>query len=147
MTDKTDKGAISNGEQEQLRSSEVRYRRLFETAKDGILLLDANTGRITDVNPFLQDMLGYSHNELIGKALWEIGPVQDITASQDAMRHLQKKEYVRYENLPLETKAGQQIQVEFVSNVYFVDGVRGDPMQHPRYHRPQTGRGWDAEGQ
>ena len=111
-------------EQEKLKASEVRYRRLFETAKDGLLLLDADTGRITDVNPFLQDMLGYSHNELIGKALWEIGAVKDISASQEAMRQLQKKEYVRYENLALETKVGQHIQVEFVSNVYLVDGWR-----------------------
>jgi len=111
-------------EQVSLMNSEVRYRRLFETAKDGILLLDANTGRITDVNPFLQDMLGYPHDELIGKALWEIGAVKDIAASQDAMRQLQKKEYVRYENLPLETKAGEQIHVEFISNVYLVNGAR-----------------------
>ena len=124
MDVQTDKGIRSNGEQEILRVSEVRYRRLFETAKDGILLLDADTGRITDVNPFLQDMLGYSHSELIGKALWEIGPVKDISASQNAMHYLQEKEYVRYENLPLETKGGQHIQVEFVSNVYLVDGWR-----------------------
>jgi diguanylate cyclase (GGDEF)-like protein/PAS domain S-box-containing protein len=124
MDDETDKGIRNNEEQGKLEASEVRYRRLFETAKDGILLLDANTGRITDVNPFLQDMLGYSHTELIGKALWEIGPVKDIAASQEAMRQLQKKEYVRYDNLPLETKAGQQIQVEFVSNVYLVNGWR-----------------------
>jgi diguanylate cyclase (GGDEF)-like protein/PAS domain S-box-containing protein len=109
---------------EQWRVSELRYRRLFETAKDGIILLDADTGQITDVNPFLEDMLGYSHTELIGKSLWEIGPVKDIAASQDAMRHLQKEEYIRYENLPLETKAGQHIQVEFNSNVYLVDGER-----------------------
>src|SRR4029453_4123210 len=109
---------------EQWRVSELRYRRLFETAKDGIILLDADTGQITDVNPFLEDMLGYSHTELIGKSLWEIGPVKDIAASQDAIRHLQKKEYIRYENLPLETKAGQHIQVEFISNVYLVDGER-----------------------
>jgi diguanylate cyclase (GGDEF)-like protein/PAS domain S-box-containing protein len=109
---------------EQWRVSELRYRRLFETAKDGIILLDADTGQITDVNPFLEDMLGYSHTELIGKALWEIGPVKDIEASQDAMRHLQKEEYIRYENLPLATKAGQHIQVEFNSNVYLVDGER-----------------------
>ena len=124
MDDETDKVVRSNGNEENLRASEVRYRRLFETAKDGILLLDADTGRITDVNPFLQDMLGYSHAELIGKALWEIGPIKDIAASRDAMNQLQKKEYVRYENLPLETKAGQHIQVEFVSNVYLVDGWR-----------------------
>jgi diguanylate cyclase (GGDEF)-like protein/PAS domain S-box-containing protein len=122
MDDKTDNGAMPVPQ--QLRASELRYRRLFETAKDGILLLDADTGRITDVNPYLQDLLGYSHAELVGKALWEIGPVKDIVASQDAMRQLQKMEYVRYENLPLETKAGQHIQVEFVSNVYLVQGWR-----------------------
>jgi PAS domain S-box-containing protein len=104
-----------------LMASEVRYRRLFETAKDGILLLDAETGQITDVNPFLQDLLGYSYSELLGKSLWEIGPFKDIAASQSAFRRLQNQEYVRYENLPLESKDGQRRQVEFVSNVYLVD--------------------------
>jgi diguanylate cyclase (GGDEF)-like protein/PAS domain S-box-containing protein len=104
-----------------LMASEVRYRRLFESAKDGILLLDAETGQITDVNPFLQDLLGYSHTELLGRTLWEIGPFKDIAASQSAFRRLQSQEYVRYENLPLETKDGQHRQVEFVSNVYLVD--------------------------
>jgi diguanylate cyclase (GGDEF)-like protein/PAS domain S-box-containing protein len=108
----------------ELRDSEVRYRRLFEAAKDGILILDGGTGRIVDANPFLQDMLGYSESELIGKALWEIGPVKDIPASQEAMRQLQNNEYIRYEDLPLETKAGVRKHVEFVSNVYLVDGWR-----------------------
>lgn len=108
----------------ELRESEVRYRRLFETAKDGILILDGDTGRITDANPFLQDMLGYSESELIGKALWEIGAVRDIPASQQAMRELQKNDYIRYEDLPLETRAGERKHVEFVSNVYLVNGWR-----------------------
>ena len=108
----------------ELEESEARYRRLFETAKDGILILDGDTGRITDVNPFLQDMLGYTKTELVGKALWEIGPVKDIAASQEAMRHLQNSDYIRYEDLPLETKAGERKQVEFVSNVYLVNGWR-----------------------
>src|SRR5512134_272729 len=107
-----------------LEESEARYRRLFETAKDGILILDGDTGRITDVNPFLQDMLGYSKTELMGKALWEIGPVKDIAASQEAMHRLQNTDYIRYEDLPLETKAGERKQVEFVSNVYLVNGWR-----------------------
>lgn len=123
-TDETNKSTSRKQAQKKLRTSEVRYRRLFETAKDGVLLLGADTGRITDVNPYLEDMLGYSHTELIGKALFEIGPVKDIAASQDAMRHLQKTEYIRYENLPLQTKEGQHMQVEFVSNVYMVDGRR-----------------------
>ena len=110
--------------EEALQNSEVRYRRLFETAKDGILILDADTGIITDVNPFLENMLGYSHDELIGKAIWEIGPFCNIAASQNALRELQNKEYIRFENLPLETKDGQQKQVEFVSNVYLVESTR-----------------------
>jgi diguanylate cyclase (GGDEF)-like protein/PAS domain S-box-containing protein len=107
-----------------LKASEVRYRRLFETAKDGILILDADTGQVTDVNPFLEELLNYSHGELLGKTLWDIGPFQDIVASQDAFRQLQNKQYVRYENLPLEAREGQRKNVEFVSNVYLVDGKR-----------------------
>jgi PAS domain S-box-containing protein len=110
--------------EDELKASEVRYRRLFETAKDGILIMDADTGRITDANPYLQDMLGYSHAELLGKMLWEIGPFRDIAASQGAFRKLQRKEYIRYDNLPLETKGHRHRHVEFVSNVYRVNGTR-----------------------
>jgi len=106
--------------EEALKTSEVRYRRLFETAKDGILILDAETGRIVDSNSFLEKMLGYSHVELLGKKLWEIGLFKDIAASQSSFQELRSKRYVRYENLPLETKGGEHRQVEFVSNVYRV---------------------------
>jgi PAS domain S-box-containing protein len=110
--------------EEALRYSEIRYRRLFETAKDGILILDADSGRITDANPFLQDLLGYSHAELLGKMLWEIGPFRDIAASRNAFRRLQRTNYIRYENLPLETKDQRHRFVEFISNVYRENGTR-----------------------
>ena len=90
--------------EEALQASEVRYRRLFETAKDGILILDAATGMITDSNPFLEQMLGYSHVELQGRKLWEIGPFKDAAASQISFKQLQSNEYIRYEDLPLEAK-------------------------------------------
>ncbi len=109
---------------EALQTSETRYRRLFETAQDGILLLDVGTGQITDVNPFLTELLGYSHEDLVGKALWEIGPFKNVEASRTAFAELQSKEYIRYEDLPLETRAGRRIDVEFVSNVYPVDHTR-----------------------
>ncbi len=104
-----------------LGDSEARYRRLFETAQDGILILNAKTGLITDVNPFLIKLLDYSLEEFLGKALWEIGLFRDIAASKAAFRELVSKRYVRYEDLPLKTKAGLSISVEFVSNVYRVN--------------------------
>jgi PAS domain S-box-containing protein/putative nucleotidyltransferase with HDIG domain len=108
------------GVEKALRKSELRYRRLFETAQDGILILNAETGLINDVNPYLIDMLGYSREEFVEKKLWEVGAFKDIEASRKAFLALQKNEFIRYENLPLKTKDGRLIQVEFVSNVYLV---------------------------
>ncbi len=116
--------AAHNQAQRALEDSETRYRRLFETAKDGILILDFKTGQIVDVNPFLIEMLGYTHGEFVGKRLWEIGPFKDISASRSAFSELQTKGVIRYEDLPLETKDGRRINVEFVSNVYPVDGTQ-----------------------
>jgi PAS domain S-box-containing protein len=106
---------------EALQASETRYRRLFETAQDGILILDADTGQINDVNPFLIAMLGYSYEEFVGKRLWEIGAFKDVGANKVAFEELQQKGYIRYEGLPLRTKDGREIAVEFVSNVYMVN--------------------------
>jgi diguanylate cyclase (GGDEF)-like protein/PAS domain S-box-containing protein len=103
---------------QELTDSEIHYRRLFEAAQDGILILDAETGAIIDVNPFMVAMLGYSREEFIGKKLWEMGALQDVLASKEAFEILQKDEYIRYRELPLMTKDGQLISVEFVSNVY-----------------------------
>ncbi|MBE0544384.1 MAG: PAS domain S-box protein [Verrucomicrobia bacterium] len=105
-----------------LKASELRYRRLFETAQDGILILNAGTGQIDDVNPFLTDLLGYTREQLLGNKLWDIGPFKDAKASKEQFRELQREAYVRYEDLPLETSAGKAINVEFVSNIYQVNG-------------------------
>src|SRR5687767_11947729 len=104
-----------------LEVSEARYRRLFETAQDAILILEAGTGKIFDANPFIKELLGYSEEELVGKELWQIGLFRDQAESRAAFGELQSQGYIRYENLPLETKQGQRIDVEFVSNVYQVD--------------------------
>lgn len=104
-----------------LAASEVQYRRLFESAKDGILILDAESGKIVDVNPFLIQLLGYSKEEFLEKEIWEIGFFKNIVANKDKFMELQQKKYVRYENLPLETSDGRKINVEFISNVYSVN--------------------------
>jgi PAS domain S-box-containing protein len=107
--------------EENLQVSETRYRRLFESAKDGIMILDAETGIIVDVNPFLIEMMGYSHEPVKGKVIWELGFFKDVAASKEKFVELQQREYVLYEDLSLETADGRQIAVEFVSNVYLVD--------------------------
>src|ERR1051325_8516130 len=98
--------------QSRLRTSELRYRRLFEAARDGILILDAVTLRITDVNPFMTELLGYSHAEFLGKELWEIGLFSDKEASLAAFKQLQTTGYLRYEDLPLQATNGKLRDVE-----------------------------------
>jgi len=105
---------------EALRASEVMYRRLFEAARDGILILDIDSGRVVDVNPFLVELLGYSCGDMVGKTVGELSPFKDAVSNQAMLERLQKTGYVRYENLPLKTRDGRTIAVEFVSNVYLV---------------------------
>jgi PAS domain S-box-containing protein len=103
-----------------LLASEVQYRRLFESAQDGILIVDAETGQIRDVNPFLLDLLGYSREEYLGKKLWQVAAFTDSEASKSAFLELQQRGYIRYDNIPLHGKDGNSVEVEFVSNIYDV---------------------------
>jgi PAS domain S-box-containing protein len=107
-----------------LQVSEARYRRLFETAQDGILIVNAETGQIDDVNPFLLHLVGYSREEYLGKKLWEVGVFKDSAASKAAFAELESKGYIRFEDIPLHTKSGGCVDVEFVSNVYLVENQR-----------------------
>jgi two-component system, cell cycle sensor histidine kinase and response regulator CckA len=107
-----------------LASSELRYRRLFETAQDSILILDGDTGKIIDANPFINNLLGYAPGELMGKSLWDIGEFKDTLASKLSYKELQANNYVRYDHLPLRNKNGRNIAVEVVANGYMVDHQR-----------------------
>jgi PAS domain S-box-containing protein len=118
MTDETNNVTRHQTVLEALRASEIRNRELFESARDGILILDADSRKITDVNPFMVEFLGYSPDEFLGKELWEIGLFKDKNESQAAFRELQATGYCRYEDLALETKAGERREIEFISNVY-----------------------------
>jgi PAS domain S-box-containing protein len=107
-----------------LIDSEARYRRLFEAGRDGILILDADSGMVVDVNAFLIELLGYSREQFLGKRIWELGFFKDTAASKLNLRELQEKEFIRYEDLPLEASDGRRIEVEFVSIVYLVDHAK-----------------------
>ena len=104
-----------------IRVSEMRYRRLFEAAKDGVLILDADTGQIIDVNPFLIEKLGYTKEEFVTRKVWEIGTVADIEINKSKFKELQENGFVHYDSMPLLAKEGTLVDVEFVSNCYLVD--------------------------
>ena len=114
----------TDSKKKELQMFEKRYRRLFETAKDGIIILNADNGMIVDVNPFLINMLGYSKEQFLKKHIWDIGTKENVNMSKQMYKELQEKEYVRFEDLPLEAKNGKLTYVEFVSNVYLVDNDR-----------------------
>ncbi len=103
---------------EALRTSECRYRRLFESAKDGILILDAETGMITDANPYLLELLGYSREDLVRKKVWDLGFLADVVANEANFSELQQKGFIRYDDLALEGRDGKRHEVEFISNTY-----------------------------
>jgi PAS domain S-box-containing protein len=109
-----------NAGEEALRASELRYRRLFETAQDGILILDGGTEKVIDANQFIMDLTGYPVNSFLGKHLWELGFIEDRSLAEGAFSKLRTEGYVRYENIPLRRKDGKIMQVEFISNSYAV---------------------------
>ncbi len=104
--------------QQNLEVSEVRYRRLFEAAHDGILILSTSTSKITEVNPFMLELLNYPRGHFIGKELWEIGIFRDKEANQNAMRKLHQNGSIRFEDLPLQDRHGHRHPVEIVANIY-----------------------------
>jgi PAS domain S-box-containing protein len=106
----------------KLIASELRYRRLFESTKDGILVLDAETGDVVDVNPYLIKMLSYAHKDFIGKKVWDMPFFKEILSNKHCFIELQRKKYHRFENLPLTAMDGRKFHVEFIINSYSVDG-------------------------
>lgn len=100
------------------RDSEVRYRRLFETAKDGILILDAHSGEITDANSFMCGLTGMKAAEIRGKQLYDIGMYKDVEENKQAFLELQRTGYLRHDHLPVKNRSGEKVAVEFIANVY-----------------------------
>jgi PAS domain S-box-containing protein len=105
-----------------LRISEVRYRRLFETAQDGIMIVDSPTGAIVDVNPSMAALMGLSQEAFLGKRFDEFEFLRTIMLQQRGLTNGERSHYVRYKDLPLATFDGRQIYVEFISKAYQVNG-------------------------
>lgn len=111
-------------DRDALKTSEARYRRLFEAAPDGILVVDADSERVVDVNPFLIEMSGFPREEFVGRSLWEVGAFSGLAASRTAFVELRERGCVRCEDFQIRTRDGRLLDVEFVSNVYLVDHAK-----------------------
>jgi PAS domain S-box-containing protein len=103
-----------------LTESEERFRRLFETANDGIVLLEKREGKIIDANPATEKLLGYTEKESIGNKLQDIGVLLDMSDFQTTMQSLNKSGIINYRNVKVETKSGQNIDTE----IYLVDRAK-----------------------
>jgi len=103
---------------ERKRAAEARYRRLFESARDGIVLVDAATGEILDLNPFTERLLGYARSELVGRGLWVIEPMSLLPTLRTAIEQIRDQGMLRLEDLALRTKDGRDLQTEVIANVY-----------------------------
>ncbi len=96
----------------------IRYTRLFETARDGILILSYPDGIVEDANPYIIQLLGYDKSDLLGKKLWEIGLLADKNKALIAHREIIEHGFVRYENIDLVNKKGERLPTEFICNSY-----------------------------
>ena len=106
---------------EKMLYSEIRFRRLFESAKDGILIIDARHGHIVDVNPYLVNLLGYSYSEFIGRQLLELGFFKNMRDFRKSFLELRNKRYLRIDDMLLNTKEGYEVNIEIICNVYMED--------------------------
>jgi PAS domain S-box-containing protein len=108
--------------QQKLKISEIRNRQTFETIQNGILVLEADTGEIIDVNHFLMELLNSSRMEFLGKPIWEVDVFNEILPNKNAFKRFQEKKYIQLEHLLLKTQYGKHIDVEFLSYTSVANG-------------------------
>jgi two-component system, chemotaxis family, CheB/CheR fusion protein len=121
--------------EEALSFSQACYHRLFESAKEGILVLDSDTGKITDANPYIINLLGFSREQMINRYLWEIGQFKDIASNQEKFLDIKRNGATTYKNLPIIAANGREIEVEFTSNLFQL-GTRSIVHCHVRVLSP-----------
>ncbi len=101
--------------------AEARYRRLFEAAKDGIVILNAASGEITDVNPFTVELFASEREELLGKPLWEAGPLGQVPEIRAIVDRIRARDVAGPSDLTVTTKYGNELQLEIVGNAFTED--------------------------
>ncbi|HEX2934953.1 MAG TPA: PAS domain-containing sensor histidine kinase [Bacteroidales bacterium] len=110
-------------DEDKLRTIATRYKRLFESAKDGLLIMDAENCQVIDVNSSLIAMLGSSYDELLGKKLWEFDVFANDPVVKDALLELQVNGYVKLDDVAIDTPEGPII-AEIVSNAFMIENKK-----------------------
>ncbi|HEV2448046.1 MAG TPA: CheR family methyltransferase, partial [Candidatus Sulfopaludibacter sp.] len=99
------------------QAAEARYRRMFEMAKDGIVIADAVTGEIVDSNPHVTRMFGYQRPSLVGVRFWESDLFRGSELNESFAGQLHEHEAV-HRSLQLPSESGEQIAVDVVASLY-----------------------------
>ena len=103
--------------EEELKESEERYHRAFETSQNVLLLVHKTKGDILNSNASAQELLGYSPEEFLKKKLWEIGVVKNDLDFQEVASKLERDGVIHYEDTPVKNKKGLSIDTEvFLAN-------------------------------
>ena len=98
----------------ELKESEERYRRAFETSRDGLLLVHKTKADILNSNDSARGLLGYSGNEFLKKKLWDIGMVKSYKDFKETVARLEKDGVIHYEDTPVKTQKGLKISSEVI---------------------------------
>jgi PAS domain S-box-containing protein len=115
---------VVQGLEERLRTSENRYRRLFESSTDGILIVDPRSGIITDTNPFMMHLLGSTREQVMDRELWQVGLMPDQPTQQAFLRRLQQDRLLRFEMMLSVRQDGHPCYVEWVSTLFQANGCQ-----------------------
>ncbi|MBI2933386.1 MAG: PAS domain S-box protein, partial [Planctomycetes bacterium] len=126
---------------ESAHRSEELYRVLFEQARETVLLLEAETMKIIDINEAGARLRGYERSELIGRDIRELHPPHDIERTEDARRRALETGGTLLTGLWHRRKDGTEFPVEISTNVVTIDGRRcflsvlRDVSAHHEYER------------
>ncbi|MCP4366430.1 MAG: PAS domain S-box protein [Planctomycetes bacterium] len=111
--------------EERLRESEEKYRRLIGTANDAIILEDAETGIILEVNKRAEEMIGLPAEQIVGMHLTQIHPADEAERYKKGFEDVVRKgRKTSTEDLFVSHKDGLKIPVEISSSVIDLSGKK-----------------------
>ncbi|HEY3655085.1 MAG TPA: ATP-binding protein [Steroidobacteraceae bacterium] len=107
-----------------LHASEVRFRRLFETALDGILIVNADSGLILEANPAVLTLVGSSPDALVGAPLWEVDALRGIFGPEAVFREMAAKGRFQFTDGVLRRRGRQPLEVEVAGSAFQTGSAR-----------------------